>query len=95
MRAVLGIVGSPLLPCTYSLIQDYFPPSYRSTANSIESAGTYFGTGIVSISVILIQHYGWRVMYQYLGFAAITMGLLFLVLIREPPRGVYEKKAVI
>jgi len=63
MRFLLGAFESACNPASYSIIADYFPPSYRSTANAIETSGSYVGGGIASLSVILIAKYGWRAMY--------------------------------
>ena len=63
MRALLGSFESACNPASYSIIADYFPPSYRSTANAIETSGSYVGGGIASFSVILIAKYGWRACY--------------------------------
>jgi MFS family permease len=43
MRIALGIICSICNPAAYSLIRDYFPPAFRSTANSIYSSGIYLG----------------------------------------------------
>lgn len=59
MRFMLGGFESCCNPASYSLIADYFPPQYRSTANAIETAGSYVGGGISSLCVILIKFYGW------------------------------------
>lgn len=63
MRFCLGGFESACNPASYALIADYFSPKYRSTANAIETSGSYVGGGIASIGVILIKKYGWRAMY--------------------------------
>lgn len=63
MRFCLGGFSSACNPASYALIADYFSPKYRSTANAIETSGSYVGGGLASIGVILIKKYGWRVMY--------------------------------
>jgi MFS family permease len=60
MRFILGLFSSALSPASYSLIADYFPLEYRSTAVSIENAGNYFGAAISSLSILFIDEYGWR-----------------------------------
>jgi len=59
MRFMLGGFESACNPASYSLIADYFPPNYRSTANAIETGGSYVGGGIASICVVLISKFGW------------------------------------
>jgi MFS family permease len=84
MRFLLGVFCSSIGPANYSLIADYFPPSYRSTANAIENAGVYVGAGLSSLCVILIGMFGWRGMYMVCGSIGVTLGLLTLVLVKEP-----------
>jgi MFS family permease len=90
MRFLLGAFESACNPASYSIIADYFPPSYRSTANAIETSGSYVGGGIASFSVILIAKYGWRAMYKILGYMGIFVGLASIILIKEPKRGVFD-----
>ena len=90
MRFFLGAFESACNPASYSLIADYFPPKYRSTANAIETAGSYVGGGIASLSILIIKAYGWRVMYQCIGALGMITGLASMVLIKEPGRGVFD-----
>ena len=90
MRFCLGGFESACNPASYSLIADYFPPNYRSTANAIETAGSYVGGGIASFCVILIAKFGWQAMYRIIGGAGMIGGLLSILLIKEPARGVYD-----
>lgn len=90
MRFALGAFESACNPASYSIIADYFPPAYRSTANAIETSGSYVGGGIASFSVILIAKYGWRGMYQILGWLGVIVGAASLFLIKEPKRGVFD-----
>ena len=90
MRFMLGGFESACNPASYSIIADYFPPSYRSTANAIETSGSYVGGGIASFSVILIAKYGWRKMYQMLGWLGVFVGLASIFLIKEPKRGAFD-----
>jgi uncharacterized membrane protein YkgB len=34
--------------------------------------------------------YGWRKMYQIAGIIGVTVGILSLIVLREPKRGVYD-----
>lgn len=54
-RFLLGAFESPCNPNSYSLIADYFPPQYRSTANAIETSGSYVGGGLASLCVLLVK----------------------------------------
>ena len=90
MRFLLGAFESACNPASYSLIADYFPPAYRSTANAIETSGSYVGGGLGAVCILLIKMYGWRAMYKTIGIAGMIMGLLTMLLIKEPPRGRYD-----
>lgn len=90
MRFLLGGFESACNPASYSLIADYFSPKYRSTANAIETSGSYVGGGLASIGVILIKKYGWRSMYKIIGVAGIIMGAFVLAFVKEPGRGVFD-----
>ena len=90
MRFSLGGFESACNPASYSIIADYFPPKYRSTANAIETSGSYVGGGLASIGVILIKNYGWRNMYKIIGVVGMLMGAAVLAFIKEPGRGVFD-----
>ena len=90
MRFLLGGFESACNPASYSIIADYFSPKYRSTANAIETSGSYVGGGLASIGVILIKKYGWRSMYKIIGVVGILMGASVLAFIKEPKRGVFD-----
>ena len=90
MRFCLGAFESACNPASYSLISDYFPVSYRSTANAVETAGSYVGGGLSSLCVILISKYGWRAMYKIAGITGIIMGIFSLIVLKEPERGKYD-----
>ena len=90
MRFMLGGFESACNPNSYSLIADYFPPQYRSTANAIETSGSYVGGGLASICVIIIKMYGWRAMYKFIGGLGILAGVLTMIFIKEPERGQFD-----
>ena len=79
-------------PAAFSLIRDYFPPEYRSTANSIFSSGIYVGQAVSSLSIILIDNYGWRENYMITGLYGAVVALLAALILREPSRNVSKKE---
>jgi MFS family permease len=87
---MLGGFESACNPASYSIIADYFPPNQRSTANAIETAGSYVGGGLASFTVLLIAKYGWQGMYKIIGGLGVIGGILSIILIKEPDRGVYD-----
>lgn len=44
MRFILGLFVSATEPIGFSLLGDYFPAAYRTTANGILGAATYIGS---------------------------------------------------
>ena len=90
MRILLGVFESACNPLAYSLIRDYFPPSKRSTANSILTSSIYLGGALSSLSILLIQQTGWRGDYYLTGGAGVAAGIASLVLLKEPIRGILD-----
>jgi MFS family permease len=58
MRVLLGVFTAACIPPAVSLIRDYFPPAYRSQANSVFLASDYVGCCISSLSFFIL----WRKM---------------------------------
>jgi len=92
LRFGLGIFESALNPCAYSIIADYFHPSKRGFANSIFGLGIYLGGAMSSISVIIIDIYGWRKAYEFIGYFGIGTAVLSFVFLLEPSKGKFDKK---
>lgn len=76
MRFLLGVFESACNPASYSIIADYFPPSYRSTANAIETSGSYIGQGLSALSILIIAKSGWRSLYKFIGILGVVSGLI-------------------
>ena len=91
LRFLLGAVQSAFIPTSYSLIADYFPPEYRSRANAVSISGSYLGSALASLTVLLISKWGWRAMYKIVGIAGIILGILFMILVKEPKKGVFDQ----
>ena len=87
MRVMLGIFSAAAIPPALSLIRDYFPPNYRSQANSIFAFSDFLGAGISSLSLIFIAEYGWREDYGLTGLVGVLSGILCLTVLQEPERG--------
>ena len=86
MRIILGVASSVCNTAAYSLIFNYFPHSYLATANSIYSSGIYVGQAVSSLTIILINAYGWRMNYEITGIAGIVFGVFGILLLIEPKR---------
>lgn len=74
MRVLLGVFTAACIPPAVSLIRDYFPPAYRSQANSVFLASDYVGCCISSLSILFIKNFGWREDYEITGIFGILAG---------------------
>ena len=95
-RIFLGVFESACSPPAYSLIADYFPADYRTTANAVYSLGIYIGGGLSSLSLIMITSVGWRWTFIIVSLIGIASGVILLIFVREPKRGGFDtvKKVV-
>ena len=86
-RALEGFGEAFYFPASMSLLSDYHGPGTRSRAMSIHQSSVYAGTiAGGSVAGILGQHYGWRSSFYLFGSLGILLGVLLLVLLREPAR---------
>jgi MFS family permease len=91
MRVLLGVFTAACNPPALGLIRDYFPPNSRTLANSVFLASDYLGCCFSSLSIILIENYGWREDYEITGLFGIIFGAVALFYLKEPVRGNFEK----
>lgn len=93
-RAGVGIGVSASSPCAHSLIGDYFPPRRRALALSIftgiGTAGTLIG---LVVGGLILQVWGWRATFAVFGLTGLAFAPVAFMLLREPPRGTFEKTA--
>jgi predicted MFS family arabinose efflux permease len=87
-RTGVGVGEAGGSPPAHAMISDYFPPSKRSTALSIYSAGIYFGvlTGFL-MGGYLNQQLGWRTAFLVVGIPGVIFSALFYSTVKEPQRG--------
>lgn len=105
-RIGLAVGEAALSPSAYSMIGDLFPRHQRSRAASIYSACGMLGSGgsyvlgaalIGYLDVRLVDgmiwgHRIWQIVFIAVGLPALLIGLLFLVVAREPARSEDEKE---
>lgn len=77
-------------PAATGIIRDNFGPGYRASANSIFLSAGFLGGGIASLSIQLIEKYGWKFDYDVIGVTGIILGIICLTLLEEPKRGQYD-----
>jgi MFS family permease len=97
-RAITGIGLAVIIPTAQSLIADYFSPRKRGSAfgwlgltgvigNII---GTIFATALVGISSHILGIDTWRFIFIIWGLVSVIIGILVLVLAKDPIRGEME-----
>jgi MFS family permease len=86
-RALEGFGEAFYFPASMSLLSDYHGPGTRSRAMSIHQSSVYAGTiAGGSVAGVLGQHYGWRSSFYLFGSLGMLLGVLLLLLLREPAR---------
>ncbi|MFY9573740.1 MAG: MFS transporter [Blastocatellia bacterium] len=86
-RALEGFGEAFYFPASMSMLSDYHGSGTRSRAMSIHQSSVYAGTiAGGSVAGILGQHYGWRSSFYLFGSLGVLLGVVLLVLLREPPR---------
>mmetsp|Transcript_12361 Transcript_12361/g.15770 ORF Transcript_12361/g.15770 Transcript_12361/m.15770 type:complete len:386 (+) Transcript_12361:71-1228(+) len=91
-RMMLGFFEAFCGPPAYSLIVDYFPPEVRTTANAVYAFGIYVGNALSSMIIVMIDAFGWRWTYAVTGFIGIAIGILVLLIVKDPIRGRFEPR---
>jgi ABC-type branched-subunit amino acid transport system ATPase component/sugar phosphate permease len=78
-----------------SLAADYYPPEHRGKAFAFWGAITLgFTLAAPLIVALLVTNLGWRPTFLISGAAMVTVGVLALLLLREPIRGYMDRKAL-
>jgi MFS family permease len=86
-RALEGFGEAFYFPASMSLISEYHTAGTRSRAMSIHQSSVYAGTiAGGSVAGVLGQQYGWRSSFYLFGALGILLGLMLLLLLREPRR---------
>jgi predicted MFS family arabinose efflux permease len=90
-RIGVGIGEAGGSPPAHSMISDYYPPERRGTALAIYSTGVHAGIllGFI-VGGLVSQIYGWRVAFMAVGIPGVIFAVIFLLTVREPPRGRWE-----
>ena len=68
----------------FSLSAEYFPKNKRATANAFLQSSQVFGIALSSLSIIIIQRFGWRQLYSLMGALGLGLGAFSILFIKEP-----------
>ena len=90
-RLANGIGQGMTQPASFPLLADWFAPAARTRVFGIYFAAAQLGLVVGPITAgVLGDAIGWRAALLFLGGLATAVGLLTFLL-REPPRGAYER----
>lgn len=91
VRVISGIGLGCLMPATFSIMADTFPPKVRGRMLGILEAIGVFGIVIFTVGLSqLATPEGWRYGFIILGVASIISGIVILLVVEEPIRGAAE-----
>jgi len=91
IRAISGIGLGCLMPATFSIMSDTFPPKDRGKALGLMEATGIFGIIIATVGLgFLATPNLWRWGYFLLGGFSVLSGILVWFLVKEPVRGAAE-----
>lgn len=94
-RIGVGIGEAGATPPAHSLLSDYFPPEKRATVLALYACGVYVGVGLgFWLGGWINDLYGWRVAFMVVGLPGVLLALVVRFTIREPPRGMSERRSV-
>ncbi|WP_246202959.1 spinster family MFS transporter [Sphingomonas lacunae] len=95
-RVGVGIGEAAFAAPAYSLLADYFRPERRGMAYAILGLATYFGQIAGQAGgPALGAAFGWHAAFWIMGAPGILLGLLVVMLIREPQRATSGPSAVV
>ena len=79
----------------FSLLNDYYPPEVRGRANAfvgtLARVGTLFAPWMVGLMAI---NWGWRWPFYITSVVLIAVGVVALIVLREPIRGYMERRSM-
>jgi sugar phosphate permease len=91
-RALEGLGEAFYFPASMSLISDYHGRKTRSRAMAVHQSGVYAGTVVGgTFSGLMAELYGWRCGFYVFGVLGAVLGVVLLLLLREPRRGAAEE----
>lgn len=91
IRAISGIGLGCLMPATFSIMSDTFPPKDRGKALGLLEATGVFGIIVATIGLgFLATPTLWRWGYFLLGGFSVISGVMVWFLVKEPVRGAAE-----
>lgn len=92
-RLGVGVGEAGGVAPSYALIADYFPPERRARANAVFNFGIPIGSALgILLGGFIAQAIDWRTAFIAVGLMGLLIAPLFKFVVREPPRGRYDRK---
>jgi MFS family permease len=93
-RLGVGVGEAGGVAPSYAFITDSFPPRERARALAIYSLGVPLGLAAGALlGGYIAATVNWRMAFIILGIAGIVLAPIFRLIVREPPRGLFDKPA--
>lgn len=90
-RVGVGMGEAGAQPATSSLVGDHFPREKRASVMSLIFLGSPAGTFLGAlVGGWVAAHWGWRMAFFALGIPGVLVGVLVLLVLREPRRGLAD-----
>ncbi|MGP7796691.1 spinster family MFS transporter [Sphingomonas sp. CLY1604] len=94
-RLGVGVGEAGGVAPSYAMIADYFPPQQRGRALSIYSLGIPVGLAAGALlGGLLASAVDWRWAFIAVGLAGVVLAPIFRLIVKEPPRGLFDPAAV-
>ncbi|RMB04762.1 spinster family MFS transporter [Eilatimonas milleporae] len=94
-RLAVGVGEAGCTPPANSLISDYYRPEQRPVALGVYAMGVMLGGFVAQLAGgFILKIMTWRDAFIYIGAPGILIGIIFLLTVKEPPRGYTEPPGV-
>ena len=86
IRIIFGMCEGPLVLINTKLVNHWMLPNERATASGLWLAAMPIGVVIgVLLSGIIVESYGWRIVFYIFGIAGVIMAALNWKILRDHP----------
>ncbi|RVT93502.1 MFS transporter [Sphingomonas crocodyli] len=85
-RSLLGVVEASISICCITTINHWFSTRERGTATGYYWGASKLGPVICPpISVLILQHFGWRAIFQFFAIPVLAAAIVWFVFVRNRP----------
>lgn len=87
LRFIVGVAEAPSFPGNSRLTAMWFPRNERGRAVSVYNSAQYFGLALFTpVLAVLLQKYGWHMIFIVAGLAGIVVSFVWFRNIHEPKK---------